>query len=107
MSNETTDLEAMSAEEIDAAVAELRRRQKESAPVKFPSKRGGGIWGGFGCGLSGGSGKRREELGLPDIDGDGFAADAENLRGDLERVGRDMWLGLLRHAKSAKNTPAR
>ena len=102
MSDETTDLEAMSAEEIDAAVAELRRRQKESAPVKFPSKRGWGVWGdAFAGGLDGGYSPPK----LPSIE-ECWAADAAKLRGDFERAGRDMWLGLLRHAKSAKNTRA-
>lgn len=102
------ELEAMGAEEIDAAITGLRRRQKESAPVKFRAVRYFGLRGdAFAGGLSGGTDKWWKEFGIPDIEEDGFAADAKNLRGDMERVGRDMWMGLLQHAKSAKTNPTR
>ena len=102
------ELEAMNTEEIDVIIAELRRRQKESASVKFRSARTLGVWGdAFGDGLDGGMRKWGKDLGILNIDEDGFVVDAENLQGDLERVGCDMWIGLLQHAKLSKNTPLR
>ncbi|MGI9296269.1 MAG: hypothetical protein ACR2QC_00030 [Gammaproteobacteria bacterium] len=86
------ELEAMSAAEIDAAIAELRRRQKRSrpAPVRLS------VWGdAFGGGFGGGGNSYR----IPSVQ-EGWAEDARNLRGDWEKVGRDMWIGMLQHAKS-------
>ena len=87
------DLEAMSAAEIDAAIAELRRLQKKSLPPPHRLS----VWGdGFGAGFGG-----RWDFQIPSIE-ESWAQDAANLRGDFERVGRDMWIGMLQHAKSEK-----
>lgn len=94
------DVDAMSAAEIDAAIAELRRRQKRHPPAKVVRVRlkHGRVWGdAFGGGFFG-------RLRLPEIPSieEGWAMDAANLRGDMERVGCDMWIGVLQHALSEK-----
>ena len=86
------ELEAMSAADINAAITELRRLQRESLPIK-PRIARFGICGG---GLFGST--HRLEMSMED----GFAIDAKNLHDDFERVGRDMWIGVLQHAQNSK-----
>ncbi len=91
------ELEAMSAEEIDAAIVELRRLQERNSPIKIARARlkSRGVWGdAFGGGFGGGDGALYK---IPSI-AEGWAEDALNLRGDWERVGRDMWIGVLQNA---------
>ncbi|MGI9338148.1 MAG: hypothetical protein ACR2P4_06550 [Gammaproteobacteria bacterium] len=81
MTNATeADIGAMSAEELDSAIAQLRRRQEELAPVINDAED------------------------VPDFStsGDGWETDAANLRGDMERVGLDMWIGILRTEQARK-----
>ena len=92
------DLEIMSAEEIESLITELRRWQKASSPVKISRVRfkSRGVWGdAFGGGFFGR--RRSSKTEIESVRG-GWAKDAENLRGDWERVGRDMWIGLLQNA---------
>lgn len=88
MTNATTDIGAMSAEELDDAIAQLRRRQKALAPDwQLPALSG------FGFG---------EWHKPPGIKLRGWHQDAANLRGDVERVGADMRIGMLRAAQARK-----
>ena len=91
------ELESMSAADINAAIAELRRLQRESLPIKPRIARFGICGGALGGGLFGST--HRLEMSMED----GFAIDAKNLHDDFERVGRDMWIGVLQHAQNSKN----
>lgn len=71
---------AMSAEELDTAIAQLRRRQESLSRAVF------------------GDGDNY----APDFRNGDWETDAANLRGDMERVGIDMWIGLLRAERARK-----
>ena len=87
------DIEKMSVEELDATIKAMRRRQEELSPVRhldLGSSPGFDIFGGGDW----------EE---PDLERNGWEVDAENLRGDMERVGLDMWIALLRTVRARKS----
>ena len=81
-----TNIGAMSAEEIDTAIGELQQRQAQLAPRWQPP-------GSFGFG---------QWHKPPSVKSGGWHSDAEKLRGDMERVGIDMWIGVLRAAQARK-----
>ena len=99
------ELNALSAAEIEALIAALRKKQEESSPsakitrVRFKSR---GVWGNA---FGGGFRSRIKKREIPSI-AEGWARDAANIRGDFERVGRDMWIGVLQNALSEKRANA-
>lgn len=88
------DIDAMSAEELDAEINKLLLLQQKLSPVRVDEQPSG-----FGFSLGGGWDD------VPDYSPlrDGWREDADNLRGDMERVGLDMWIGLLRTARANKH----
>ncbi len=85
------DIDAMSVEEIDAAIAELRRRQE--ADAREGARR---LLEESAASLS-----LSRWLSPPPIE-EAWKTDADNLSGDMERVGRDMWIAVLRAERARK-----
>ena len=115
----------MSAEEIDAAIAELRQRQLLSASVQVSHKTLWDIMARVYSNIGDRHGMRSSSFWTPSIRissgherlsdayfsnfwepsvskpiTENWAQDTANLRGDMERIGRDMWIGVLQHSKS-------
>ena len=94
----------MSVEEIDNTIAELRRQQRASSPVKIRRKT---LWD-FTASMYDniadmGALSSSRYRGMPSISksiAQNWAQDAANLRGDGERISRDMWIGILQHSKN-------
>lgn len=97
-----SEIEAMSISEIDNVISMLRQRQyKFSFGHKSPRKyRHADFLSLFGRDFSVRDKENQDALGLGDIDP--FATDMQNLQGDMERVGRDMWIGVLHYVRSQK-----
>ena len=99
------ELNALSAAEIEALIAALRKKQEESSPAKIADEylKSGGVWGNaFGGGFWG---HWPSSLEMDSVQA-GWETDAANIRGDFERVGRDMWIGVLQNALSEKRANA-
>ena len=97
------ELEAMSAADINAAITELRRLQRESLPVPKFHFKPKSFLSTFPLDLNPPPVRfKHRSLGAPGIYEDGFAIDAKNLSEDMKRVGRGMWIAWLRIAPNRK-----
>lgn len=93
-------LESMSRDDIDAIIAALRLLQQEALFNAYPSSREYISPSFFSIG---GADLDENEEEFPSfVNFDSFAADKRNMQHDMEMVGRDMWLGVLQHARSQK-----
>ena len=97
-----SEIEAMSISEIDNMISILRQRQYNfSFGHKSPRKyRHENFLSLFGGDFSVKDKEDKNTFGLSDSDP--FATDMKNLQGDMERVGRDMWIGVLHYVRSQK-----
>ena len=90
----------MSADECDSAIRDLRQKQSESMPRTIVTGRSRSAWDW----LTGMDDVDISDLPLrrPRSIAEDWEQDAANLRGDMNRVGRDMWIGMLSYHKDKK-----
>ena len=90
----------MSADECDSAIRDLRQKQSESMPRTIVTGRSRSVWDWL---------TDLDDVDISDLPlrrprsiAEDWEQDAANLRGDMERVGRDMWIGMLSYHKDKK-----
>ena len=90
----------MGADECDSAIRDLRQKQSESMPRTIVTGRSRSAWDW----LTGMDDVDISDLPLrrPRSIAEDWEQDAANLRGDMNRVGRDMWIGMLSYHKDKK-----
>ena len=90
----------MSADECDSAIRDLRQKQSESMPRTIVTGRSRSVWDWL---------TDLDDVDISDLPlrrprsiAEDWEQDAANLRGDMDRVGRDMWIGMLSYHKDKK-----
>ena len=90
----------MSADECDSAIRDLRQKQSESMPTTILAGRSHSDWDWL---------TDLDDVDISDLPlsrprsiAKDWEQDAANLRADMERVGRDMWIGMLSYHKDKK-----
>ena len=93
----------MSVEEIDNTIAELRRLQRLSAPVKIRRKTFWDFTVDMYDNIADIGNMSFSRFSTPRMSksiSEDWEQDTANLRGDMERISRDMWIGILQHSKN-------
>lgn len=91
------DVKAMNVEEFDKTIGALRRLQRSPSLLRRNNHSLFGL-----CATDPFSRLQERKSRYLSSGGDGFAEDARKLRGDWENVGRDMWIGVLKHEREKK-----